>query len=209
MSSGLPKQYLEIAGRSVLSHTLSVFDAIVECEKIIIATDDGDRVEDVLRSSALSTPVQVVTGGAQRQDSVRNMLDHCPDGSLVLIHDAARPCVSPGQIMDVARAVDRCGAALLALPARDTIKTVLGGLVQSTLDRSSIWLAQTPQGGRIELLRRAFRQADIDGLAGTDDAALLEHIGVDVAVVEGTFRNIKITTEEDLPIGTGAHQIDR
>ena len=131
---------------------------------------------------------------------VRNMLDHCPDDSLVLIHDAARPCVSPGQIKDVARAVDRYGAALLALPARDTIKTVRDGLVRSTLDRSSVWLAQTPQGGRIELLRRAFEQAGRDELVGTDDAALLEHIGVEIAVVEGSFRNIKITTEEDLPI---------
>ena len=147
MKRDIPKQYISIAGKPVLMHTLAVFDGIASCERIIIATDDRQRLDGILAHFPLQKETIIVQGGEVRQKSVMNMLAVCPDDEMiVLIHDAARPCVTTGQVLAVAQAVEESGAALLALPARDTVKVSDGHHVQKTLDRKNIWLAQTPQG---------------------------------------------------------------
>ena len=200
MNSPVPKQYLPLCGRPVILHTLDVFDTMPGCVHIVIATDDRETLMPMLADAALSTPVTVVQGGALRQDSVANALAAVEEAdSVVLVHDAARPCVRAADVQAVAEAVAEYGAALLALPARDTLKEVRGGLVQGTIDRSVVWQAQTPQGARASLLRRAFAQVNARRQV-TDDVALIEALGEAVHVVQGSAGNLKITSPEDIPL---------
>jgi 2-C-methyl-D-erythritol 4-phosphate cytidylyltransferase len=205
MGARLPKQYLEVLGQAVLCHTLAVFDAMPECRRIVIATDDRDMLAMLLSDPPLRTPVRIVDGGAARQDSVRNALTACGKDRqrIILVHDAARPCIDERSIRAAADAIRLHGAALVAVPVRDTIKQVDSAIVRGTLDRSSLWLAQTPQGARLGTLRDAYDAAASSGLAATDDAALLEGIGVPVHVVEGSPLNFKITTRDDLALAEG------
>jgi 2-C-methyl-D-erythritol 4-phosphate cytidylyltransferase len=202
MGASLPKQYLDIAGKPVLAHTLAVFDALPQCCRIMIAVGDRALLAEVLEKYPLSTACSIVDGGPRRQDSVANMLTACPDtdDTVILVHDAARPCVSADHVLEVVDAIVEHGAALLALPVRDTVKRVHGHDVISTLDRDEIWLAQTPQGARLGMLRRAFQLATDSARRGTDDAELLEQAGYTVKVVQGSNENIKITFQEDLEI---------
>jgi 2-C-methyl-D-erythritol 4-phosphate cytidylyltransferase len=199
MDSGIPKQYLPLAGKPVLAHTLSMFDGMESCETIIIATDDKRRLDHLLAEYPLRKDCFIVQGGDVRQKSVANMLAMCTDDeAIVLIHDAARPCILPELILAVVHAVEESGAALLALPVRDTVKATDGRYVTQTLDRNTIRLAQTPQGARAGIFRNAFAEADRDGFTGTDDVALLERLGIPVRVVDGLPSNLKITTPADL-----------
>jgi 2-C-methyl-D-erythritol 4-phosphate cytidylyltransferase len=199
MRSATPKQYLVIAGKPVLYHTLALFASMKECERIVIATDDRARIRSITDEGTWDTPIDIVLGGARRQDSVQKAVSAVEsDKSIVLIHDAARPCVRQEHVRAVASAVKRYGAALLAMPARDTLKRVSGTTIVETLDRSSIWHAQTPQGARAGALREAFAAAARDGVEGTDDVYLLERRGVHVAVVSGSATNLKITEAGDL-----------
>jgi 2-C-methyl-D-erythritol 4-phosphate cytidylyltransferase len=142
-----------------------------------------------------------VAGGAERQDSVRCGLEALPaEVTHVAVHDAARPLVRPGDVTRVVRAARSCGAALLAVPVRDTIKRVESGRVVATPPRSECYAAQTPQVFRIDWLRDALAKADADGVRGTDDASLVERLGVAVEVVEGDPANLKITSAEDLAL---------
>ncbi|MDT8324288.1 MAG: 2-C-methyl-D-erythritol 4-phosphate cytidylyltransferase [Bacteroidota bacterium] len=200
MHSSVPKQYLPLCGRPVLLHTLDVFEAMAGCTHIVIATDDRETLLPMLATAELSTQVTVVQGGALRQDSVAHALAAVVDvDTVVLVHDAARPCVRAEDVQAVADAVAEYGAALLAVPARDTLKEVRGGLVQGTIDRSVVWQAQTPQGARAGLFRRAFAQLRARGQV-TDDVALIEALGEPVHVVQGSAGNIKITAPEDVPL---------
>ena len=202
LGGDVPKQYAELGGIPVLVHTIAVFDALPQCTRIVIASGDRNHLKTLFVKYPVSTECMVVDGGAMRQDSVASMLTVCPndDDSIVLIHDAARPCVDRARILAVVDAIAEHGAAILALPARDTVKRVAHGRVTATIDRRSIWLAQTPQGARVGLLRRAFAAARQDGYLGTDDAELLERIGCGVTVVEGVASNIKITYAEDIAL---------
>ncbi len=199
MERDIPKQYITIAGKPILAHTLAVFCSIPSCERIIIATDDRQTLDALLKDFPVEKETTIVQGGNVRQRSVMNMLAVCPDDdTITLVHDAARPCVTTGQVMAVVEAVEESGAALLALPARDTIKRGDGRYVLKTLDRESIWLAQTPQGARTSLFRKAFAEAEREGFIGTDDASILERYGIPVRIVEGSQSNLKITTQSDL-----------
>lgn len=202
MGARRPKQYLELLGAPLLARTLAVFERMPECRRIVIATDDRDALATLLSELPLRTPVRVVDGGARRQDSVRNALAACGRDRrrIILVHDAARPCVDERTIRAAAESVRRRGSALVAVPVRDTIKRVDGDLVRGTVDRSALWLAQTPQGARLGTLLDAFAAAGADGFEATDDAALLEHAGIPVHVVEGSPRNLKITMPDDLAL---------
>jgi 2-C-methyl-D-erythritol 4-phosphate cytidylyltransferase len=194
-----PKQYLPLLGMPVLLHTLAVFDAIEDCASVVIASDDPSTVQALLATRGWRVSVQVVPGGARRQDSVANALAALPDDDgIVLIHDAARPCVEADHVRAVAETVRRHGAALLAIPARDTIKHVQDDVVCHTVPRSALWLAQTPQGATAARLREAFAHARAHGIEATDDVELLERIGVRVHVVRGSAGNLKITEALDL-----------
>ncbi|MBI5645484.1 MAG: 2-C-methyl-D-erythritol 4-phosphate cytidylyltransferase [Ignavibacteriae bacterium] len=203
VGAGIPKQYLPLGGKPVLVRTVDVFVGMEECLDIVIAADDVERCNDVMRQYGFGDRVRVVAGGERRQDSVSRAVETLGESDgIVLIHDAARPLITSGQIRAVVAAITQYGAALLALPARDTIKYVeqLGGAITRTLDRKSIWLAQTPQGTRINVMRRALDAALKEAYSGTDDAELLERLGLSVYPVEGSTRNIKLTTAGDFEI---------
>ncbi len=199
MKSALPKQYLSIAGHPVLLHTLMLFDSIDECRRIVIATDDRERIRTVIDERLWRVEIDVVLGGTRRQDSVEKAISAVEDDrEIVLVHDAARPCVRSGHVRDVVKAVARHGAAVLAVPARDTLKRVVDGRVVETVDRDTIWQAQTPQGARAGIFREAFAAALRDGINATDDVSLLERLGIAVAIVRGSATNLKITEVADL-----------
>jgi 2-C-methyl-D-erythritol 4-phosphate cytidylyltransferase/2-C-methyl-D-erythritol 2,4-cyclodiphosphate synthase len=143
-------------------------------------------------------------GGATRQDSVRNGLQALPAAvTRILVHDAARPLVSTSIIDRCLAGIEEHGAVIAAVPVKDTLKEVAEHRISRTVDRSSLWQAQTPQGMRRELLEQACKQVEVDGFLGTDEASLLEHAGIPVAVVMGSEENIKITRPDDLRIAAG------
>jgi 2-C-methyl-D-erythritol 4-phosphate cytidylyltransferase len=201
----IPKQFLEIGGAPILLHTMRRF---IECDDIgalavALPAETLDEFRARSRDVGVRKPVFYVSGGAERSDSILNALRAVAElqPEIVAVHDAVRPFVAPAQISAVIATAKEVGAAILALPATDTIKEVEDGLIQRTIDRRRIWRAQTPQAFRYELLMRANQQARADGLASaltTDDALLVERLGAPVAVVEGSPNNIKITTPEDL-----------
>jgi 2-C-methyl-D-erythritol 4-phosphate cytidylyltransferase len=158
--------------------------------------------EEIVARFAFTKVKAVVAGGSERQASVRLGLEAClaADEDLILVHDGVRPLLTADCIDRLLPVAARFGACILAVPVKDTIKEVAAGVVQGTPDRQRLWQVQTPQVFRLGLLRRAHRQAQRDGYLGTDDAALVERLGEVVAVVEGDYRNIKITTTEDLLI---------
>ena len=205
MGAGTNKQYLELADRPVLARTLQVFEQHPLIDSIIIIVSPAEvqycREEIVARGDYRKVSA-VVAGGAERQDSVYCGLQACgaADDDLILIHDGARPLVSSNVIDRVIASVQRHDACLTAVPVKDTVKVVQDGCVVETPDRETLWLAQTPQAFRYRLIRSAHDRAAAQGVRATDDAQLAELAGFKVRVVPGDYRNIKITTPEDLPI---------
>jgi 2-C-methyl-D-erythritol 4-phosphate cytidylyltransferase len=200
----LPKAFIPLAGRCLLLRSLEALAASSEVDLVVpvVAREAMPRLaalESELRS--IGKLRSAVAGGAERQDSVRCGLEALPaEVTHVAVHDAARPLVRPGDVTRVVRAARWCGAALLAVPVRDTIKRVEAGRVVATPPRSECYAAQTPQVFRIDWLRDALAKAEADGVRGTDDASLVERLGVAVEVVEGDPANLKITSAEDLAL---------
>lgn len=196
------KPFLPLGGQPVLLHTLRVFDTHPQVEEIVVvaAAQETEQVRDLLRNHNLSKVTRVVPGGAERQESVSRGLEVLST-EWVLVHDAVRPFVTHDRIDALLEAVRRHGAAILAVPMKDTVKMVGdAGVVEGTLDRSRLRAVQTPQAFRRTLLEDAHRRAEELGLTGTDDAMLVEELGVDVRVVPGDYANIKLTTPEDLVV---------
>ncbi len=196
------KALLTLAGKPMLVWALLKFSAIDEVGELIVAVpeDEVAPVERLLDKVPNLAPVKVVAGGAERQFSVANGLKAVrPETEIVLVHDAARPLVSAATIGRVIAGAKRTGAAVAAIPEKNTIKVVgPDGLVESTPDRAKLWEIQTPQGFRCRVLMDAYLAAMRDGFVGTDDASLVERIGHPVQVVDGDNWNFKITTPEDL-----------
>jgi 2-C-methyl-D-erythritol 4-phosphate cytidylyltransferase/2-C-methyl-D-erythritol 2,4-cyclodiphosphate synthase len=193
----LPKQYCLLAGRPVLRHTVAAFRGRPGIASIRIAIHPDDRTLYDAAVGDLGLP-EPVEGGALRQDSVRNLvmtLDAAPD-DIVLIHDGARPLVSPAIIDATLAALTDADGAIAALPVRDTVKRALGTGIAETIDRTYLWRAQTPQGFRFGAIRDAHRRCA--GLDLPDDAAVAERAGYAVELVMGDEDNFKITTAEDL-----------
>ncbi|MGB8065273.1 MAG: 2-C-methyl-D-erythritol 4-phosphate cytidylyltransferase [Candidatus Sulfotelmatobacter sp.] len=205
------KQFTELGGTPILIHTLRKFAAIDEISEIWIALREHEiegfreRLEteanDVLRKK-----IELVVGGEHRQQSVEhalNAITAAPD-DIVLVHDAVRPLVTAEIIREVIEAARKYGAAIAGLPAVDTVKQVErtseGAIIKSTIPRAGIVLAQTPQGFRYDVIKKAFDEATADGFMGTDEASLAERSGHEVAVVMGSPRNIKITTPGDMEL---------
>ncbi len=197
MPGDVPKQYRILDGRPVLRHALTAFAGHRAIDRVVpvIHPDDAPAFDAASTGLSVAAPVP---GGATRQESVRRGLEALADAppDLVLIHDGARPLVSPRLIEDVIAALDRHVAAIPALAVSDTLKRVSGDTVQATLDRDGLYRVQTPQGFRFAELLAAHRCAAGDGF--TDDAALMEAAGVSVGIVAGEETNIKITRDEDL-----------
>jgi 2-C-methyl-D-erythritol 4-phosphate cytidylyltransferase len=207
-----PKQFLSIAGVPVLVHCLRAFLAVKRVEAIYIAVrkTEMERVRAQVAEFGLGGKVHVVEGGNVRQQSVSNALAKliaetgCGEDDVILVHDAARPLIDPATIDRTIDAVAEHGAAIVGLPAVDTIKqverTAHGAIVTATIPRERIVQAQTPQGARCGLLQRAFAEAAADEFAGTDEASILERASIVVAVVPGSPKNFKITQPGDLEL---------
>ncbi|TVY06649.1 2-C-methyl-D-erythritol 4-phosphate cytidylyltransferase [Paenibacillus cremeus] len=197
------KQYLMIDEKPILVHTLALFDRMEVVDTIVLVTGsaDVDRCQQYVEQYGLRKVQHVVTGGSERQDSVYQGLATL-QGKVdwVMVHDGVRPFAAEAHILACLDKAKETDAAVLAVPVKDTIKVVdSDGLIQATPDRRSLWAIQTPQAFRLSMLLQAYESARQDGFLGTDDAMLVERLGIKVAVVEADYYNIKITTPEDLP----------
>ena len=204
-----PKQFLSLAGSPLLLHSLRAFLAEPRVTAIYVAVRETEqkRIAELIAEHKLSAKVNVVIGGDNRQDSVNNALDALPSISpedIVLVHDAVRPLIDPSTITRVIDTIAKHGAAIVGVPAVDTIKqvekTADGALITSTIPRERVVHAQTPQGATVPLMRRAFAEAATDGFCGTDESSLLERANIPVLVVPGSGRNLKVTQPGDLEI---------
>lgn len=205
LGGDIRKQYLELGDRPVLVQTLVRLAAQPQVNAIHLIVPEADitycRAELVERYR-LDKIGAVIAGGAERQDSVRNGLEGCGAAAqdVILVHDGVRPFFPVEQLGPLIQLAAVEGAALLAVPAQDTIKEVFDGRVRATLDRSLLWQVQTPQAFRCDRIREAHRRAHANGYVGTDDASLIEWCGWPVAVLPGHPHNIKITTPADLAL---------
>jgi 2-C-methyl-D-erythritol 4-phosphate cytidylyltransferase len=210
MGADMPKQFLELDGMPVIIYTLRRLAACPAITDFFIATraDDVVGLQDKVAKAALGRPARVVHGGDTRQQSVANALAQVdPSTEIVLVHDAVRPFVTPEQIDRVIAEAKARGAAILGIPAIDTVKEVKRAtlpedmaLITATIPRERIVLAQTPQAFSYPLLRDAIRKAQEDGVTASDEAAAVERFGHDVFVVLGSERNIKMTRPSDMDL---------
>lgn len=203
MGESTPKQYLQLAGVPLLAHTLKIFQDTSSIDTVILAVPGEDIAavrENIVEKYSLFKVGEIVAGGKERQDSVRNGLEKIgEDVDIVVIHDGARPLVtSPVLEMAISSAKER-GAVAVGVPVRDTIKrTDEKGQVDRTVSREGLWLTQTPQIFQKDLIVDAYRRAYEEGYYGTDDASLVERIGGTVWMVPGILENVKVTTRDDL-----------
>jgi 2-C-methyl-D-erythritol 4-phosphate cytidylyltransferase len=210
MGAETPKQFMELDGVPIVILSLR---SIASCElvtDIIVATrgDEVERLERRIREEKFKQTVRVVRGGDSRQDSVAQALQLVSnDTEIVLVHDAVRPFVTRDQITRVIEEARKCRAAILGIPAMDTVKEVKRAslpedvaLITATIPRERIVLAQTPQAFSTNLLKEAFARAQADGVNASDEAGLIERLGYDVHVVLGSERNMKITKPADMEL---------
>lgn len=204
-----PKQFLQLGGVPILLHSLRAFLAVPRVTGIYIAVRESEqaRVSALFTEHNLGGRVHVVPGGDSRQESVSHALAALPsasDDDIVLVHDAVRPLIDSATIERTLDAIEKHGAAIVGTPAVDTIKqverTADGALITATIPRELIVHAQTPQGAKVPLMRRAFSEAASDEFVGTDEASLLERAGIPVYVVPGSSRNLKVTQPGDLEV---------
>lgn len=204
MGAGYNKQYLTLDGMPIIAHTVRVFQE-ADCIDAIYLVSPEQEIpfcrSEVVERYGFSKVQAIVPGGAERQHSVHNglraMEEIAPD-DLVLIHDGVRPFVTAAMLEASVAAAQASGAAIVAVPVKDTVKVVHDGVIAETPAREQLWLAQTPQAFRYGLIRAAHDEAAAVGFLGTDDASLLERQGKTVQVVRGDYTNIKITTPEDM-----------
>ena len=210
MGSGVPKQFLELDGMPLVIFTLKRLALCADITDFFISTraDDVLLLQDKAAKCGLGRPVKVIHGGDTRQQSVENALSQVDASTeIVLVHDAVRPFVSKEQVERLIGEARSRGAAILGIPAIDTVKEVKRAslpedvaLITATIPRERIVLAQTPQAFSYALLRDAFRQAKEDGVTGSDEAQVVERLGHDVYAVLGSQRNLKITRPEDMEL---------
>jgi 2-C-methyl-D-erythritol 4-phosphate cytidylyltransferase len=210
MGADTPKQFLELDGLPLVQFTLRRLAQCADITEFLIPTraEEADALRVRLESESIGRPVRVLPGGNSRQDSVAAALVHVPrDAELILVHDAVRPLVKREQIDRVIAEARACGAAILGVPALDTVKEVkrasLPGdvaLITATIPRERVVLAQTPQVFHAALLLEAFARARQEGISASDEAGLVERLGHDVHVVLGSERNLKITRPGDMEL---------
>jgi len=203
MQSRNPKQYLLLDGKPVVVHTLLRLQQHALINEILLVVPEQDRsfvVEHIEKPYRLTKIREVIAGGKERQDSVRNGLARVGDDcDIIVVHDGVRPFVAEETLSQVICAALRFGAAIAGVPVTDTVKQSDGaGNISRTLNREALWLAQTPKGFQRRILQEAYLKAAEEGFHGTDDASLVEHLGIPVKLIPGSYRNIKITTPDDL-----------
>lgn len=204
----LSKQFAELGGVPIIIRTLRKFSELPEVNEIYVALrkTEQEQFRPRLEQEKLPKPVRLVEGGEHRQESVANALKavNASDDDIVLVHDAVRPLVDREIIVNVIEQVKKTGAAIAGVPAVDTIKqverTAEGAVITTTVPRERAVLAQTPQGFRFSIIKKAFDEALSDGFTGTDEASLVERMSGEVSVVMGSPKNLKITTPGDLEL---------
>lgn len=204
MAAEVPKQYLRVAGKTLLEHCLQLMDQAERVEGILLVLAEGDSYWPSLNPD-IRTPLRTVTGGVERADSVMAGLtalsDVCQDDDWILVHDAARVCLLPSEIDAMESALMGHGSGgLMAVPVRDTLKRAEDSESAETLDRSQYWQAQTPQIFRYRLLCDALAAAREAGVTVTDEAMAMERVGHRPRLIEGRADNIKVTAPEDLAL---------
>jgi len=203
IGASVPKQFLEIQGKPLLHHTLTVFASCKLIDYVVLVmppTDVDEMGEDWLNKYEIVR--EVVVGGEQRQDSVYNGFNSLEEGTdIVVVHDGVRPFTTPQMITATVEAAQQHGAAITAIPVSDTVKQAADGFVKQTVSRDGLWRVQTPQAFQYGLLQQAFKKAKKDSYYGTDEGSLVEYLGERVKIVPGSELNIKITRKEDLVLG--------
>ena len=203
MGGSISKQFLSLGKKPIIVHTVEKFEKIIEIDEIVVVTSlPYIQYVQELKKEFDWKKVIVIEGGKERYNSVLNGLYALSNNTeTVLIHDGVRPFVTDKNILDVIEKTRQTGASILAVPVKDTIKAVdENGIVTGTPNRNTLWSVQTPQGFNFNLLKKAYESID-DFETVTDDAMVMEKAGYSVAVVTGSYQNIKITTPEDLAIG--------
>ena len=204
MGKGTNKIFLEILGESILTRTLKTFSKSARVDFLIVVTgaDEVDAVKKLLDATPNLKPYAVTIGGTERQYSIYNGLKLVPaETEIILVHDAARPLINLETIEKVIDAAEIFDGAIAAVPEKNTIKIIdAEGFVKSTPPRAELVAVQTPQAFKKEILLQAYRQAELDKFLGTDDASLVERIGGKIKIVQSSYKNIKVTTPEDIQI---------
>jgi 2-C-methyl-D-erythritol 4-phosphate cytidylyltransferase len=200
---GRKKQFYSLGGKPILVHTLDKFETcpLIRSIRLVVGQEDMDYcLKEIIEKYKFQKVSQIVPGGKRRQESVRNGIDALPkDADIVPIHDGVRPFVTQAMIEDSIHSAAQYGAVVFAMPVKETIKVSHpDGTVLKTLDRESLWQTQTPQTFQVNVIKEAYYRATEDGFVGTDDASLVERLGVKVHILPGSYTNIKITTPEDL-----------
>ena len=205
MGTEISKQFLPLGGKEILAHTVQKFEKAKNIRDIILVTgaDSLQDVQEMAQEYGWEKIVSIVAGGKERHDSVWNGLQQvAADTEIILIHDGVRPFVTEDILNISIETALEMGGCVAGVPAKDTIKVCDGeNIAIATPDRNVLWQIQTPQTFRKERIVKAYEQAEEDGFVGTDDASFAEHCGYPVKVIMGSYRNIKITTKEDLIIG--------
>ncbi len=206
LGGAVKKQFLLLRDRPILVHTLQRFEHCPDVDEIAVAVPEPSiaEMETLLSHYRLHKVSKITVGGEKRQDSVYNVLKRLPlrPPDIVLVHDGVRPFIESKRISHLVKACKEYDAAVLAVQPKDTIRRSAGGeFFDQTLDRNALWLVQTPQAFKAALLLKAFEKAKKEKFYSTDEAGLLEHMGVKARIVEGSYDNIKITTQEDLELG--------
>lgn len=205
MGTALPKQFMPLAGVPILLHSLRTLERARSVDAVILVVPASDRqrvLAEVIERYGIKKVRKVVAGGETRQQSVyRGLKETDPADEIVVVHDAARPLVTEDLIERSVEEARKTGGAIVAVPMKDTPKQVgPAGLIKRTMDRSELWLAQTPQTFRRAVLLEAYDKAEVERLQATDDATLVERLGHAVGIIPGSWENLKITTTDDLVI---------
>ncbi|MCX8111007.1 MAG: 2-C-methyl-D-erythritol 4-phosphate cytidylyltransferase [Syntrophorhabdaceae bacterium] len=208
MGAPTNKQFLLLDNKPIIAHTLQVFEECKPVDGVYLVVNQKDLPiiqEEILETYRFNKVIKLVIGGRLRQDSVKNGLDAIESPcDIVIIHDGARPFISPSFVEKGIYLMEMFDAIIPALPVKDTIKVISKeGFVLKTLERDSLWQVQTPQTFKYDLITKAYREGMAKKLYGYDDATFLESMGKKVKVIEGSPYNIKITTPEDLIMARG------
>jgi 2-C-methyl-D-erythritol 4-phosphate cytidylyltransferase len=203
MGAGFNKLFLELSDKPILIHTLNVFESDSACDGIILAVKREERaaIQSKLDEFGITKVKKMVDGGSERQYSVAACIEAHEEGGIVLVHDAARPFTRRSVIRELASTAAEFGAAIAGVQAKDTMKLAPSGIVEETVDRETLWIIQTPQAFDYKVLKAAHEKAEADQFLGTDESMLVERLGHPVRIVESTYDNVKMTTQEDLVFG--------
>lgn len=203
MGAGQNKLFLMLQNKPILIHTLQVFEQDQNCTGIWIAVKKEEReyIEGLIKQYEITKIKGLPTGGEERQHSVHACIKEMKNVNIVLVHDAARPFITEHIIKQLAETAYFQGAAIAGVRVKDTMKVVRDGMIEETIDRERLWSIQTPQAFRFDLLAQAEDVAEKVGFLGTDEAMLVERLGHRIHVVESSYENLKMTTQEDLVFG--------